>query len=245
MDGNTVKFVAWLNSFKRKQFIGIYNHLKEKYAEIQKVLFVDHEKATDAYAKQLEEEYGTKYNWEVTDPADVYDKILDESIEFYQYEVLMEHNHHLMMLSNMYQVFEQQMRKFIYEELNNVSSPIRTQGEYRDFARNWREIKDAYSTVGYDVTTNSFWNEIQTLRDIVNTFKHGEGWSSNRLFNKNPEVFIKSDFDGKSIMESMRTTNFEIVFDVSKIDFNYYADAIIGFWEEIPEYLEGSCTFKD
>lgn len=137
MEGNTVKVVAWLSRFKREQFIGIYNHLKEKHAEIQEVLFVDHEKATDAYAKQLEEEYGNKYNWEVTDPADVYDKILDESIEFYQYEVLMEHNHHLMMLSNMYQVFEQQMRKFIYEELNSVSSSIRILDEYRDFGWNW------------------------------------------------------------------------------------------------------------
>lgn len=82
------------------------------------------------------------------------------------------------------------------------------------------KIKDAYSLVGYDVTTNSFWSEIRTLGDIVNTFKHGEGRSSRRLLNKNPEILLKSDFDGKSIMESMRTTNFEVVFDVEKLTSN-------------------------
>lgn len=245
MEGNTVKVVAWLSHFKREQFIGVYNHLKEKQAQIQEVLFVNHVEAANLRAKELEKQYGTTFDWEKVDPADIYEKIMDEASEFYRHEVLMEHNHHLMMLSNMYQIFEQQIRGFIYEEINHPSNPVRLDMEYKDFGLRWDDIKMAYCSVGFNFEKSSSWKDIKVLKDIVNTFKHGEGNSSKRLLEVKPDYFLKGDFDGKSIMESMRTTNFEVVFDVEKIDFNYYADAIIRFWKEMPEHLEGSYTFRD
>lgn len=245
MEENTGNVIAWLNRFKREQFIGIYNHLKEKQAQIQEILFVNHVETANLRAKELEEQYGTAFDWEVENPGEIYERIMDEAAEFYRHEVLMEHNHHLMMLSNMYQIFEQQIRSFIYEELNNPSNAIKIKVEYKDFGLKWDELKEAYSVVGFDFDRNPFWEDIKVLKDIVNTFKHGEGNSSKRLLKRNPDYFLKSDFDDKSIMESMRTTNFEVVFDVEKIDFNHYADAIIGFWREMPEYLEGAYSFGD
>ena len=243
MGKETVRVAAWLNQYKRKQFISIYEYLKEKYILISEILFVDHELSTKKYAERLEEKYGTVFNWEVTDPGDVYELILEEATQFYHYEVLMEHNHHLMMLSNMYQIFEQQPRQFIYSELNHHTNPIRT-NDLKDFGNNLNEIKEAYSLVGYDLNRNSQWEKIKTLHDIVNTFKHGMGRSASRLLKKHPELFLEDKFTGLLVIDLEQTTNFEVIFDIKKIDFNFYADGIIAFWNEVPEHLEGYYTFE-
>lgn len=66
------------------------------------------------------------YDYETVDLGDIYDNISDEKYEYYQMEKLMEYNIKLSILSTSYQIFEQQLRKFIYQELNQPFSPVRT-----------------------------------------------------------------------------------------------------------------------
>lgn len=244
MSRNTVSLNVWLSSLKRKQYISIYERMKEKYPQMRSILFSDHEKSTKNYANKIEEEYSMAFDWEVTDPSDVYELIHSQASEFYEFEVLMEHNQHLLMLANMYQIFEQQVRSFIYAELNHRTSTVQTD-ELRNFCTNWDEIKKTYKLLQYDITSNTYWETIYTLGDIVNTFKHGAGRSAKRLFEKKPEYFIIDSFSREPIMNLEHTTNFEVVFDINAMNFDAFSDALIGFWKEMPEHLEGSYTFKE
>ncbi|MCI0764780.1 hypothetical protein [Bacillus sp. TL12] len=107
------------------------------------------------------------------------------------------------------------------------------------------EIKEAYKVLDYDLEKNTHWETIYILSDIANTFKHGEGRSAKRVFKKHPEIFKVDKYNNQRVMDRELTTNSEVVFDIEKIDFNTYADAVISFWKESPEHLEGTYTFEE
>lgn len=244
MSGKTVQLDAWLSSYKRKQYKSIYDRMKDKHSSSMTLLFQDHEKSTKEHYSELEKEYATAFNWEHTDPGEVIEMLIEEANEFYAYEVLMEHNFHLSFLANMYQIFEQQLRSFIYAELNHKLSSVKTV-KLEKFGTNMKEIKEVYLLLGYDLEKNSYWETIYVLADITNAFKHGDGRSAKRLFNKHPEMFKLDSSNMERIMDRELTTNFEVVFEIDKIHFDTYANALMGFWTEFPEHLTGTHTFNE
>ncbi|KAB2364184.1 hypothetical protein ACQCWD_20725 [Bacillus thuringiensis] len=244
MSGEIVQLTAWLSNYQRNQYTEIYERMKDKHISAMALLFQNHEKSAEEHYKQLEIEYSTAFDWENTNPGDVFQMIHEKAYEFYEFEVLMEHNYHLSFLANMYQIFEQQLRSFAYSELNHRLSPVRTKKLAR-FGTNMNEIKEAYKAMGYDLEKNMYWETIRTLSDIVNTFKHGVGRSAKRLLKKHPEIFKIDTYNNQRVMDRELTTNFVVVFDIKKIDFNVYANVLINFWEDFPEYLEGTYRFEE
>jgi hypothetical protein len=243
--GETVLLTGWLNSFKRKKLISIHQTLQAKYEVTMNTLFYDIEDAAKKHREHLVQHYGSMFYGENADMGDVYDQIQEEAYEFYQAEKLMEYNFHLSLLATMYQIFEQQLRAFIYEELNHRLSPVRTEEDFPEFGTNMGKIKEAFKHVNYDLETTIQWDRIATLADLINTYKHGDGRSSKRLYKKNPELFIKAYYGERRLMDQELTTNAEIVFDLKEIEFRTFSDAIIDFWKGFPEHLSGSYTFPD
>ncbi|AUJ61375.1 hypothetical protein [Bacillus velezensis] len=235
MTNNRVQLQIWLPNYKREQFIAIYKKLQEKFEETMKTLFEDIEDSAKKYQQRLAEEYSTKFNYEIVDPGDIYEQIEMESNEYYQAERLMEYNFHLSLLATAYQIFEQQLRGFIYSEINFSTSPIRTINKFSKFGYNMGELKEAYEFLNYDLTKTPQWEAIEVLSDLVNAYKHGDGRSAHKLYNKNPGFFLK--FGDKKVMDVKLTTNGEIVFDIEKIGFDKYTNPIIEFWREFPEHL--------
>lgn len=105
---------VWLPKHKREQYICIYKKLQEKFATALETLFNDIEGSANKYKEKMVEEYGTAYNYEEVDPSDIFENIEMETYEFYKSEKLMEYNFHLSLLATTYQIFEQQLRGFIY-----------------------------------------------------------------------------------------------------------------------------------
>ncbi|NME07808.1 hypothetical protein [Psychrobacillus sp. BL-248-WT-3] len=228
---------VWLSKNKREQYIFIYKKLQEKFAATMETLFNDIEGSANKYKEKMVEEYGTAYNYDVVDPSDIFENIEMETYEFYKSEKLMEYNFHLSLLATTYQIFEQQLRGFIYTELNHRMSPIRTKDKFSKFGFNMGKIKEAYEYLNYDLTKTAQWETVELLADLVNTYKHGDGRSATRLYNKNPDLFLKGYFGDERLMDVELTTSAEIVFDIEKVGFDKYTNAIIEFWEGFPEYL--------
>lgn len=231
-----------LDKYKREKYISIYKTLQTKYDTAMNTLFSDIEGRANEYKEKLTDKYGTMYNYEVVDPGDIFEMIESDAYDFYQAEKLMEYNFHFSLLTTMYQMFEQQLRSFVYSELNHSWSPVRT-GEFSKFGFNMGELKECYKLLNYELTTTSHWGTIEILADLVNTYKHGDGRSAKRLYKKKPELFLKAYYGEERLMDQELTTNSEIVFDMEKIGFDSYANAIIGFWEKFPEHLTSTYTF--
>lgn len=243
--GETVVLTAYMDRYKRDKYTSIYNTLQRKHEVTMQLLFGDIEGAVTNYQNELRDKYATAYNYEYVDPGDIFEDIEQQSVEFYEAEKLMEYNFHFSLLATLYQMFEQQLRKFIYEELNHRLSPVRVEGEFADFGTNMGKIKSAFKHVSFDLEATIQWYPISVLADLVNTYKHGDGRSAKRLYKNHPEFFLQYPFSKKRVMDRELTTNTEIVFDLKEVNFKDYSDAIIDFWKDFPEHLSGKYTFPD
>lgn len=241
--GEQVQVNVWLPKNKREQFISIYKKIEEKFNISVETLFNDIEGTANQYKEKLANDYGTAFNYEVVDPSDIFEQIEMEAYEFYRAEKLMEYNFHLSLLATTYQIFEQQLRGFVYSELNHSTSPIRTE-EFPNFGSSMNGIKEAYDFLNYDLTNTPQWETIKILADFVNTYKHGDGRSAKRLYKNKPDFFLKGYFGYERVMDIELTTNSEIVFDLEKVGFTEFTNAIIEFWEEFPEHLNTVHTFE-
>jgi hypothetical protein len=239
-----VQVNVWLPKHKREQFISIYKNFEEKYGKAMNTLFFDIEGNAKKHKEELAEEYSTAFNYENVDPGDIYQQIEEESYEYYKSEKLMEYNLHLSLLSTVYQIFEQQLRGFIYSEVNHSTSSVRTIKDFPKFGVNMGQIKKAYKLISYDLTITPQWETINTLSDLINTYKHGDGHSAKRLYENNPDFFLKAYYGDERVMDVELTTNGEIVFDIEKIGFKSYTHALIEFWENFPEHLNPFVTVE-
>ena len=226
----------YLKQYVREEFISIFRAFKDKNKELKQIMFKNHEENAKNHYIKLEKEYGNKYNWENTDPAEIHSLIWDKVDDYYELEVLMEHNLVLSLISTMSQVFEQQLRSLLYKELNHRLSNVRTKDKIGKFGTDLGKIKDGYKLLGFEIENTISWPTINELNKLSNSFKHGQGHSFKKLLKMKPKL-IKPDLRVDYNIDSILTTNNEVIFDLNNISFDKYADALIKFWEDFPEYL--------
>lgn len=231
---NMRKVSIFLPDSYREEYIALYMKLIENYKKISTHIFSSVDKTTEEYSKMLEKKANTDYDFEFADPGDVLESIYHETVEFYEMEKLMEYNFKLSSLATAYQILEQQLRKFIYEEINHDFNGVQD-NDFFNFGTDMGKIKQIYGFVGYDLSSNTYWTDIEEIRDIVNTFKHGSGRSSERIYKKRPDLFFKSEFSGESLINQELTSNAAIVLDISHLDVEYYINTLINFWKEFPK----------
>lgn len=93
---------------------------------------------------------------------------------------------------------------------------------------NFRKRLNHLHNFGWDVRATDFYQDLDELRLVANTYKHGEGGSMTQLFERRPDLF--KDLGG--------TMNKQYdCLDVSERQLQMYSDAIIHVWTEMPEVL--------
>ena len=233
---NAIKLNLWLPDSYRKEYVIVYKRLLKTYEKISQKVFSSIEKSTEEYGNMLVKEYNTMYNCEFINPEDIFENINYEKADFYEMEKLMEYNFKLSSLSTAYQLFEQQLRKFMYEEIDHAYNPIEREA-FVKFGTNMRKIKELYKYVGYELSSDKYWSDIEELINIVNTFKHGKGHSSEKLYAKNPDFFLNAGFSNKKLIDQELTSNAAIVLDIERIDVEHYINILIHFWEDFPKHV--------
>jgi len=87
----------------------------------------------------------------------------------------------------------------------------------------------------------SSWNKLKELRLLVNVIKHSEGDSEKRLRKVRPDYFIynsgTSDID---LLKLYNSSLLEPTIQISTDDFILYHNAILEFWDELPERMISS-----
>jgi hypothetical protein len=168
------------------------------------------------------------------------DEALGAGQEYYAGMVLMQYNMKLMCISTLYQFWEQQVRRFIFEE----SSPrfIHKKGNSIDFkyfcSRGINDIKQNFKKFNQDLEKLTSWNKINELRLLANVIKHGDGYSATHLSRIRPDFFKYDDENYSSNrLDVYKTTLNDIVLNIADSEFLDYCKAIILFWDELPESM--------
>jgi len=174
------------------------------------------------------------------DPGDYVDDFIDIGYERFEILSLMRYRTLVMWISCLCQIWEQQLFKLIIDESEHHNSGFTLKTRAVDFGK----VKEVYSKFGFDFETLAYWSKIDELRELVNTVKHGEGRAANKLRNYRSDFFDMgcsslSSFGnaGNDTLNFNGSTLLEETLNISTNDFKQYLDALIAFWNDIPEHM--------
>lgn len=198
----------------------------EDYFKRTKVQFDDIEKEADEHANTLYNNYpGT----EDTDPSSVAEWATEQGIELYETLSIMKSNHLLMTISMLYHIWEQQLVKFTVQELEHYF-------RFDDKSLSYEEVQKIFALHGVNIIDKKSWKKIRELKCLVNTIKHGEGDSAERLRKIRPDFFkldIIRDTDTLKLSGTVLLDEYSL--QVKEEDLLDYINATKGFWDEMPE----------
>ena len=196
----------YLDNRIRKMLKEPFETFAKTYHERVIPIFSSLEEESQAIADEKYEDLGRYFNPENDDPADYAEMAWEAGLEHYESMSLMQYNMRLMWISTLYQFWEQQVRKFVFEEVTRTHKFIDKKGNDVDFAgfctRGIDDIKEECNEFGQDLEKLISWSKIEELRLLANVIKHGEDWSKRRKL----ENFLKRlDFlNGPKIKKLMK-----------------------------------------
>ena len=96
-------------------------------------------------------------------------------------------------------------------------------------------LKQVLKAGGVSPESFQSWTDIQELRLIANTVKHGVGPSSRDLEEKRPELFSEAFRESKSV-HALRPLS-GIGLNLTESDLRNFGSALSGFWKELRKHL--------
>lgn len=211
---------------------------KETYSNKIMPLFSNIEGEAEKIADERYHELGKNFNPD-HDAADYAADALDAGLEHYEGMSLMRYNTKLMWISTLFQFWEQQVKKFIFVDVTRTHQFINKGKEvlFKDFCpKGIDDIKKAFLEFNLDLEKISCWIKINELRLLTNVIKHGDGWSATQLKTLRPD-FFKADFISSDLLDLYKTTLNKTVLNIDDNEFHEYCEAIIGFWDGLPERM--------
>ncbi|MCL1701169.1 hypothetical protein [Lysinibacillus sp. Bpr_S20] len=134
IEKRNVYFNLYFNPYYKETFTRIYDVLidthNRTYESMYKDLKENPEKIAESYFKEANETIPSNYNYEYDDGSEYYEQIESYVVDRMQEQSLMHYQFELMSLSNLYQVFEQQLRKWLFEEMTNHHNEYINQIEF-------------------------------------------------------------------------------------------------------------------
>ncbi|MGE7916968.1 hypothetical protein EYB33_19105 [Lysinibacillus sphaericus] len=231
----------------RERFQKPYDYYLDVYLNKIAVVFNNLEEEANEMAQSHYDELGQYFDPDSHDYEDFADMAFEKGLEYYEAVSLVRYNNKLMWISTIYQFWEQQVRKFLFDEIKHSGITLLTKKgkeiEFSSFCtRGINDIKEQFRGFGRDLEKMLCWETIEELRLLANVIKHGDGGSAIELEELRPDFFI-SEVTENNLMKVHRTVLNEQVLNVKDSDFIKYKEALQSFWEELPERLY--CVYNE
>jgi hypothetical protein len=219
--------------FKRYIDVFVKTYMDRIAPVFERIEEESEEKAEEHFA-----ELGQWFDPERSDPADYAERAREFGFEYWEGMSLMQYNTRLMSIATLYQFWEQQFRRFAFEELTRHHSFVDKKGrkvEFKTFCTQIDEIKEMLLQCGVNTTSLDSWAKIDELRLLQNVIKHGDGKSAADLEKIRPDLFRK--VGETKIMDLYLTILNERALDVEDKEIITYGEALQRFWDELPERM--------
>ena len=135
-------------------------------------------------------------------------------------------------LAGMYQLWERTLRSFLEQEMRHWMGP---EARTRAWKPDIEGVFELLTSFGWNVKCESFFNQLDACRLVVNAHKHGKGAGLNKVAAKFP-VNLRPPFGGLPELQSELPPEHDDVM-VSEDQFMAFAKAIGNFWEAFPKQL--------
>jgi hypothetical protein len=189
----------------------------------------DIESQAEEFMNRRYEDYLEGFDpWDCVDPSSLAEQALTNGINYYEYLSLGKYLLTSSWHATLYHLFEQQLKCFLFHEMSHYYKL-----DFAAFCKNLKDIKKLLKDHGIDVEQLPCWSRIHELRLLCNVIKHSDGWSADELRRCNPGLFRQHD-DAK-LMSLYKSTLLEESLAIDETTLKGYEEAIISFWDEIPE----------
>lgn len=230
----------YLHQKLRERFQKPYDYYLDVYFNKVAVVFENLEEEADEIARNYYEKLGEYFNPDIHDESDFADSAFEKGLEYYEAISLVKYNNKLMWISTMYQFWEQQVRKFLYDEITHSGYTLFDEKgkelTFKTYCTNFGKIRDEFESFGQKLEELNCWSTIRELKLLANVIKHGEGRASTDLEKIRPD-FFNSEVTHSNLMKSYRTVLNERVLNIKDSEFIRYKEALQSFWTELPERL--------
>ena len=162
------------------------------------------------------------------DPSSIAENAQEEGIDYYLHLKLGKYNLTATWHATLYQVWEQQIRRFLFRETPHVKKI-----KFERFCTKLSEIKEKFKLHNVDIENFSCWPQINELRLLCNVIKHGDGKSAKELRKIKPMLFKQEG--GTDHMKIFKTTLLEETLNIDEKTLQNYTEALLSFWDKIPE----------
>lgn len=212
-------------SYYKKELKNIKNIYNEKIAPIftDECIYNECKEIEEAVEKQLLKEIPfDEHNFDVVGEYCT-EKAFDAAEYRCVFLSLMRYVSRCLWISGLAQIWEQQLIRFHNEILL----------QNKNFNLGFEDIKQSFKKNFYDFEEFESYNDINELRHLVNTIKHGNGPSSEKLRELCPRYFDAPDFLNKDRLHYNKTVLLEETLFITDEDFQRYHESLISFWNEM------------
>jgi len=224
-----MKSQLYLPEAKRKHFKSEISNFVKIYSQKLLPVFKDIESDADKYADDFYNNFMSQPGCDDSvDPASIAENALDEGIDYYSYLELGKYNLTATWHATLYQVWEQQLRSFLFCEISHTRNI-----KFEKFYDCLSKIKEKFRLYKIYIESFSCWPKINELKLLCNVIKHGSGCSEKELRKIKPALFKQED--GIDHMKTFKTTLLEETLNINEMTLHSYRDALLSFWDEIQE----------
>ena len=231
-----MKSQLYLYQDLRKKYIRDLTHIKELFFERIQPIFANAENEATAYQNQIWDNLMSQPCSEesIIDPSDFVETVQEAGLEKYEILSLMKYRNISMWISCMCQIWEQQLFSFICNEARIEG----LQYDESDLKKGFAFSKEVFTRHQQPFENLACWPKIRELRALVNVIKHSEGDSEQKLRKMRPDYFeYDTDIGKYDLLSLYHSTLLEATLQINDKDFIDYYDALIAFWNELPEWM--------
>ena len=224
-----MKNQLYLPEITRRYLKSEISNYVEIYSQKLLPVFKDIESDSDKYANDFYDNSMSQPACDNSiDPGSIAETATEEGIEHYSYLKLGKYNLTATWHATLYQMWEQQVRRFLFQKISYVYN-----NQFETFCKNLSEIKKKFKFHNIDIESFSSWSQIDELYLLCNVIKHGGGCSEKRLRKIKPALFKQET--NMDYMKTFMTTLLEETLNINEITLQRYKEALLTFWDEIPE----------
>lgn len=227
------EIVIQMPSFTRSHYIKSHKFYVEQTNKRLLSQFENIEKEAKDFADEWLEKCDRNFDPERDDPADIFDQANDEELDFLLELSDLKDQVQLNIVAGMYHKWEKQLHEWLVNEARHWKKYDVLKNKI--WTINIGDIFDMFEKFGWNISNETFYQKIDACRLVVNVFKHGNGNSLNDLKNKYPEYIVDP-------LQSINFANNRDYLDHSNLvlsdkQLQDFSNAIIDFWEKIPENI--------
>jgi hypothetical protein len=197
------------------------------------------EKEAKAYEDEWMAKMECRFDPDRDDLSDFCEQANEVGITFYQDLSDLGNHARLALISGMFHLWERSLRDWL---TSNDGIGYWQRGPALSGAvwkSNFHQIFELLEKAGIfrDNRSRKIKESLDTCRLVVNTYKHGKGESFDELKNKRPELLdqygLRQEQHAQGLLDYADYTHLYVTSE----NIDEFSKAIVGFWQEIPEWI--------